>query len=322
MHTCPFCKSAVPQLSGPCPRCGKQLGPASATQVQGGGRALDDGWGDDGSDALSGGLDLSRGGSMAAGVGASGPSAYSGGGLSLGDDDDPFADDAAGGSLELDIPSHHTAQSTRSMPAGSNPSGQPPPGGQQQHHQQHQAGGGVPDLVMPPPRSSNSLGVGPVPPPPPSSQPSFSGPPSSQPQVSAPPVFGQQQSQPQFDQPPPSQPHVAPQQPQQHEPPQPPRPPPPPDPAAMIARFPTPPQKIWEAPIYAIRVCLRQLELRQDLASLRKKRSPDVALYERALRTHDEKTFMVGLAITGAAIFVASFIFFLPVILRFLRAPD
>jgi len=90
----------------------------------------------------------------------------------------------------------------------------------------------------------------------------------------------------------------------------------------LIARYPTPPDKIWEAPVYAIRVMLRQLELRQDLASLKKKRSPDVPLYERALRTHDAKTLMVGLAITGAALFVLTFMFFLPVMLRFLRAPD
>lgn len=95
---------------------------------------------------------------------------------------------------------------------------------------------------------------------------------------------------------------------------------PPPDPAALIARFPPPPAKVWETPGYAVKVLWRQLELRQDLASLRRRRSPDVALYERALTTYDSKTFAVGLAITCAGLAIASFVFFLPVILRFLRA--
>jgi hypothetical protein len=90
----------------------------------------------------------------------------------------------------------------------------------------------------------------------------------------------------------------------------------------MIARYPMPPPEVWGAPKYALKVLWRQLELRQDLASLRKKRSPDVALYERALKTHDAKTFAVGLAITCAGFVIASFIFFLPVIIRFLRDPN
>ena len=76
------------------------------------------------------------------------------------------------------------------------------------------------------------------------------------------------------------------------------------------------------APVYAMKVRWRQFELRQDLASLRNRRSPDVLLYERALRTHDAKTFALGLAITCAGLALASFVFFLPVILRFLRDPD
>lgn len=90
----------------------------------------------------------------------------------------------------------------------------------------------------------------------------------------------------------------------------------------MIARYPLPPAKLWEAPIYAMKVIWRQMELRQDLASLRKKRSPDVALYERALKTHDPRTFALGLAITCATLAIASFVFFLPVILRFMRDSD
>jgi hypothetical protein len=90
----------------------------------------------------------------------------------------------------------------------------------------------------------------------------------------------------------------------------------------LIARFPAPPTKIWETPLYAIKVLVRQFELRQDLASLRKRRSPDVALYDRALKMHDAKAFTLGLAIACAVFVVASFLFFLPVILRFVRAPD
>ena len=40
--------------------------------------------------------------------------------------------------------------------------------------------------------------------------------------------------------------------------------------AAMIARYPDPPAKVWEAPIYAMKVLWRQFELRQDIASLRR----------------------------------------------------
>ena len=71
-----------------------------------------------------------------------------------------------------------------------------------------------------------------------------------------------------------------------------------------------------------MKVLWRQFELRQDLTSLRNRRSPDVPLYERALRAYDPKTFALGLAITCAGLALASFIFFLPVILRFLRDPS
>ena len=102
----------------------------------------------------------------------------------------------------------------------------------------------------------------------------------------------------------------------------PPPPPPPPDPAAIVARYPPPPTKVWQSPHYALRVLWRQFELRQDLVSLRRRRSPDVPLYERALKVHDGKSFTVGLAITCAGLVIATFVFFLPVILRFLRAPN
>lgn len=94
-----------------------------------------------------------------------------------------------------------------------------------------------------------------------------------------------------------------------------------PEPAAIIARYPPPPAKPWETPLYALKVLWRQLELRQDLATLRKRRSPDVPLYERALQVHDHRAFAMGLAIDLVALTVATVLFFMPVILRFARAP-
>jgi hypothetical protein len=99
-----------------------------------------------------------------------------------------------------------------------------------------------------------------------------------------------------------------------------PLPPPKPSAAAIIAKYPAPPEEIYRAPRYALRVVFRQLELRSDLESLRRRRSPDVPLYEAALRAYDAKTFRLGMALNCAAFAVATFIFFLPVILRFVRA--
>ena len=105
---------------------------------------------------------------------------------------------------------------------------------------------------------------------------------------------------------------------------QPPPPPPKPDAAAIIARYPDPPEpnKIWLMPIYACKVVVRQFELRMNLTSLRRRRSPDVGLYERALKVYEPRSFFIGLAITGVLFALASFVFFLPVILRFARALD
>lgn len=71
--------------------------------------------------------------------------------------------------------------------------------------------------------------------------------------------------------------------------------------------------------MYAVRVALRQIELRTDLESLRRRRSPDVPLYEAALEAYEPKTFRLGMAMSCAALTLATFIFFLPVILRFAR---
>jgi len=301
MPLCTFCKANIASAAGPCPKCGRQqsAAPPAAPSL--------DGWDDDdGSDPLGGGLDLSRGSSM---MDHQQSSAYSGGGLSLGDDDDPFADAVPAASLELDIPTHHTANTSRSMPVQQGslqpPQGslQPPHGSQQPPPSQpHLAMGSVPQIQMP---SGQPQAMQP-----PQSQPSLPSPPQSQPSLPAAgpsgPIPGAPPSQPGSN-PLLGGPMHAPQT---------------PNAAAMIARYPAPPSKLWESPIYAMKVLWRQMELRQDIASLKKKRSPDVALYERALKTHDAKTFAVGLAITCATLAIASFVFFLPVILRFMRDPD
>ena len=53
-----------------------------------------------------------------------------------------------------------------------------------------------------------------------------------------------------------------------------------------------------------------------------RRRSPDVALYERALEVYEPRAFVIGLAISVVLLVGATFVFFLPVILRFARAPD
>ncbi|MBX3231563.1 MAG: hypothetical protein KIT84_23955 [Labilithrix sp.] len=232
---------------------------------------------------------IERGSGSGASVGAS---SYSGGTLGgLGDDDDG----SSGISLELDTPIRPAA------PPSSGSLGPGPASGPSHPPGRTGASGAYPAHSEPMPQPL----------------PARSGRPTSDPHMAA--QMAAQQSTPN-NLAPPSSPQVAPQQAQQ--PPLAFMPPAQPDAAVMIARYPTPPAKVWETPIYAIRVLLRQFELRQDIASLRKKRSPDVALYERALKTHDGTNFAVGLAITCAMITVAMFVFFLPVILRFVRDPD
>jgi hypothetical protein len=153
----------------------------------------------------------------------------------------------------------------------------------------------------PPPPGSGRSTSGAAPPPAPSSVPSHPSHPSS---LAGPPSSGQL---------PPDAPPSAPQVPQA---------PPKPSPAAIVAKYPPSPQKVWEAPFYFGKVAWRMFELRQDLESLRRKRSPDVPLYEAALKAHDKKAFALGLVMTLAAVTFATFILFLPVIFRFLRAPD
>lgn len=294
MRACPICKAVAADSHGRCRSCGR--GGDDPTSGPLPGPPVGDGWGDD--DPLSeGGLDLSLspGGSLS---GPAGPSTYAGGGVSFGGDDDPFADEVPQGALELDLPAHHGANAPRSPEAPPRPEAMP---------------GSVPDLVVPPSRRSHAAPLARTPevaagrPEAPllSTAQSAAVPGPNVPEEDAPPLSPGSEPSPVSAGPP----VAVPSRPQ-------------PDPAAMIARFPAAPHEVWEAPLYAMKVLWRQFELRQDLAALRRRRSPDVALYERALQTHDANVFALGVALTCAGLAIASFVFFLPVILRFLRAPD
>ncbi len=98
-------------------------------------------------------------------------------------------------------------------------------------------------------------------------------------------------------------------------------PPPPPTPAQIVAQYPAAPTDLWGAPQYALRVLMRQLQLRQDLTSLRRRRSPDVPLYEAALNAHDHRAFALGLGMSLAGLTVVCLFIALPVIARFVMAP-
>lgn len=211
---------------------------------------------------------------------------YADGGASFDAGDDPFADEIPDASLELDLPSGHT----RRPDAVEERSGAGLPRGVE-----------IPDLALPAPRA-------PVPAPPsaaPSAAPHPRGgePLASAPLASVSPASARPEA--------PSAPAPASASA--------PAPPPERDPAAIIAGYPPPPSEAWRAPVYALHVIRRQLELRQDLAALRRRRSPDVALYERALGVHDARTFARGLALACAGLALATFLVFLPVIVRMFR---
>jgi hypothetical protein len=279
----------------------------------------------DENDLPSGSLDLEKGSGQ---VGAGAPSTYGTDGIDF--DDDLYGNDDAGANkaLELDLPN--------APPGAAPPPGSPmdvpdlafdaaPQRGRSGHH---------PAPAAPPPRSSGSLqavrtsgthpgtgqsghhpAAGGIPSAPPSSSRGVSGGQASPPPGEeghhgfAPPAPSSASG---LDDP--SGPHSAPTAAM------PPMGPPKPTAAAVIAKYPAPPTKITQAPIYTVRVILRQLELRTDLESLRRRRSPDVPLYEAALRAYDTKTFRLGMAINCAVLAIATFIFFLPVMIRFIRA--
>ena len=295
---CPFCKGPVPSSARPCPRCGKLASDhPSVAQTQG--RTLDTDWDDDAVPDLR--LDESPRPPANRGVASQAPSTnpYEQGGHTLGDDfDDDFGQ---GGALELDVPMGHGATAPR-----------PPHGGSLAPNQGSPSSSRAPRPLVSrasaPPSSSSR-----APAPPNSNHPArrsgshgaVSHPPGSSPGAIP-------SAAPSGD---PSQPSMASKAPAE------PSPAAPADPAAIVARFPNPPNAVWQAPGYALKVLWRQFELRQDLTSLRRRRSPDVPLYERALKTHDPKAFALGLALTGAMFVMVTFIVFLPVIIRYINKP-
>ncbi len=269
-------------------------------------RTLNDDFDED--DLPSGPLDLEKG---VGGVGTGAASSYADSSQgSIDFDDELYGDEGHGAALELDVPNKH----------GSHP-------GSASNAPQ------VPDLVLDAPPASRSSGRGLQAPPAPHSSGNLPAQPHSadgrgrsgqHPAAQQPPPPpGSEGGHHGFAPPAPSSSRgvedSGPQSRSQMAP-EPPPPPAKPTAAALIAKYPPPPAKVSQAPMYAIRVVLRQLELRTDLESLRRRRSPDVPLYEAALRAYDKKTFRLGMAINCAALTVATFIFFLPVIIRFMRA--
>jgi hypothetical protein len=292
MSVCPFCKAQVTQSSAPCPRCGK-LASDHPSIAAISGRTLSTDFDDDDHGELS----LESGGRAGDAAASHAAMPYeSGKGVTL--DDDLFGDDNESGPLELDVPDKPPSPSVPdlSLPAGA------PPGSSRKPA----APGSDPRIGSPAASAATSSSRLPAAAP--------VGPPSSGRLPAAPPPAPSSSSG-RFAVSPDSSPDVTA-----------PEPPPPPsaaDQAAVkIANYPPAPQKVWQAPKYALQVLYRQFELKQDLESLRRKRSPDVGLYERAIRAHDPKMLRTGLAITGLALFFATVLFFMPVIKRFAFAPD
>jgi hypothetical protein len=207
-------------------------------------------------------------------------------------DDDLMGDGPQSGDLELDVPVKPSG--AHSLPELDVPQSKPSlPAKISGAHPSASISGSQPAAIRTGPTSSPNLSAPPSSgdiPPAPLSEPGTSGPASSPGQVAAMPPPA-----------PPKEVDTA---------------------AAMVAKYPDAPAKVWQTPVYAVKVLLRQFELRQDLESLRRKRSPDVGLYERALAAHDKKQFVIGLAIVCTALAVATVLFFMPVILRFANAPD
>jgi hypothetical protein len=271
-------------------------------------RTLSDDFEDE--DSPGGSLDLDTG-SGTSHAGVAGQSSYDAGGL---DFDDEFGDDGPkGGDLQLDLPEDSPAALRSKGPPASSPSLKPQQGGLSAPPQPAGPGGvpsraPAPVLSQQPPASRPSGGFaagsasshGPAAPPSSRSMPAGStdsshGPASGHgPSAGGAPAAAVQSLAP--------------------------APAAPPSAAAVIARYPAPPAKVIEAPGYAVRVILRQLELRANLDSLRRRRSPDVPLYEAALTAYDPKSFRLGVALNCALFAVATVIVSLPVILRFVRA--
>jgi hypothetical protein len=72
-----------------------------------------------------------------------------------------------------------------------------------------------------------------------------------------------------------------------------------------FAGFGDPPASLWGAPAYAARVILRRRALRADLDRARRRRSPDVGLYEASLRAADDAAVRSGVAFAVVMLVVA-----------------
>lgn len=319
MSVCPFCKAPVQVTTAPCPRCGKLASDhPSIAAVQG--RTLST----DFDDEPVG--DLSLGGSEGAGGhGQASAASFDGGGVTF--DDDLFGD-GGGGPLELDVPSAPHSGTTTSgavrvagtaerdddpfdsvpdLPVPPPSSRRTPESGQQRPSGSHPLPGnsGTLPAARPSAASDPRISAPALPAPPPSSSSPALGrapaPSSGRLEAASSPGLGPESGEVPIARGRPA--------------------PPPPDPGALVvARYPAPPGALLDMPGYACRVFLRQLEIRRDLESLRRRRSPDVALYEAALRAHDARAFAIGMTITCAAVFLGTLVFFSPVIARFLRA--
>lgn len=95
--------------------------------------------------------------------------------------------------------------------------------------------------------------------------------------------------------------------------------PPPDDPAARLAGHGPAPAHFWQTPIYAFRVLMRLRELKGELEAARSSRSNRTPLYEAALHAHDQKAVTTGLAISAGVFLLLTVLFFMPVIVRFVR---
>lgn len=284
MNVCPFCKAPVRDAHGPCPKCGRLANEHPSISALGG-RSIS---GDFDDDYAGGDLDLGSGAVGRDGADAS--SSYDGGGMTF---DDDLGDDGLGsGDLELDVPAQPSGE--HRVPALGSPSSDPrlPSARISGSHPSAAISGSQPAA----PRSrSQPARAAKVPSPAPAEP---AEPPSSGPRYGE--VAGEVAPAPSPERPKVETDHAA----------------------AVIARYPPPPEKVWQAPAYACRVLWRQLELRQDLESLRRRRSPDVGLYERALKAHDRRSFALGLTVVCATLALLTVLFFMPVILRFANAPD
>lgn len=308
MSVCPFCKAPVSKTNAPCPRCGR-LASEHPSIASVGGRNLSTDFDDEPLEdlVLDGGHAGASGATRTAGHAAS----YDGGGVTF--DDDLFGD-GPGAPLELDVP--NAPASDRGAPAVPT-SGAMPVSGERGAADPFDS---VPD--MPAPASSRGgAAAAPIRPSGAHPMPGTSGtlpaarphahPESSDPRLGAPPAShpGLPASSGELPAAPESDPAASERRPA----------PPPPDPGAvLVARYPAPPSGVFDMPGYFCRVFLRQIELRRDLESLRRRRSPDVALYEAALRAHDGRAYGIGLAITATAVVLGTLVFFSPVIARFL----